>query len=119
MILPSLVTSLIVNPRPSRPRPLVPARRSQFINGLSSPLFHFPNSPSHCAAAAKKGMSASLAIRLEENFQWISAPPILSLGVDGRSVFLSHPDDFLTAISVLASLEQAFTNASRIFRHAD
>ena len=103
MMLPSLLTSLILIPAVGALALLVlRGDDHKFIKGLALgvSLFEFGFS-----LLLLKKMDFSLSgYQLEENFHWISAPPInYHLGVDGLSVFLVILTTFLTAISVVAS----------------
>ena len=103
MMLPSLLTSLIVIPTVGALALLVlRGDDHKFIKGLALgvSLFEFVFS-----LLLLRKMDFSLSgYQLEENFHWISAPPInYHLGVDGLSVFLVILTTFLTAISVIAS----------------
>ena len=103
MMLPSLLTSLILIPAVGALALLVlRGDDHKFIKGLALgvSLFEFGFS-----LLLLRKMDFSLSgYQLEENFHWISAPPInYHLGVDGLSVFLVILTTFLTAISVIAS----------------
>jgi len=103
MMLPSLLTSLILIPTVGALALLVlRGDDHKFIKGLALgvSLFEFGFS-----LLLLRKMDFSLTgYQLEENFHWISAPPInYHLGVDGLSVFLVILTTFLTAISVIAS----------------
>jgi NADH-quinone oxidoreductase subunit M len=103
MMLPSLLTSLILIPTVGALALLVlRGDDHKFIKGLALgvSLFEFVFS-----LLLLRKMDFSLSgYQLEENFHWISAPPInYHLGVDGLSVFLVILTTFLTAISVIAS----------------
>jgi len=103
MMLPSLLTSLILIPTVGALALLVlRGDDHKFIKGLALgvSLFEFGFS-----LLLLRKMDFSLSgYQLEENFHWISAPPInYHLGVDGLSVFLVILTTFLTAISVIAS----------------
>jgi NADH-quinone oxidoreductase subunit M len=103
MMLPSLLTSLILIPTVGALALLVlRGDDHKFIKGLALgvSLFEFIFS-----LLLLRKMDFSLSgYQLEENFNWISAPPIhYHLGVDGLSVFLVILTTFLTAISVIAS----------------
>jgi NADH-quinone oxidoreductase subunit M len=103
MILPSLLTSLILIPTVGALALLVlRSDDHKFIKGfaLGVSIFEFLFS---LVLLYKMDFTAS-GYQLEENFSWISAPPIrYHLGVDGLSVFLVILTTFLTAISVIAS----------------
>jgi NADH-quinone oxidoreductase subunit M len=103
MILPSLLTSLILIPTVGALALLVlRSDDHKFIKGfaLGVSLFEFVFS---LLLLWKMDFSLS-GYQLEENFSWISSPPIrYHLGVDGLSVFLVVLTTFLTAISVIAS----------------
>src|SRR5882672_1128890 len=103
MMLPSLLTSLIVIPTVGALALLVlRGDDHKFIKGLALgvSVFEFAFS-----LLLLRKMDFSLSgYQLEENFHWISTPPInYHLGVDGLSVFLVILTTFLTAISVIAS----------------
>jgi NADH-quinone oxidoreductase subunit M len=103
MMLPGLLTSLILIPTVGALALLVlRGDDHKFIKGLAFgvSLFEFGFS-----LLLLRKMDFSLSgYQLEENFRWISAPPIhYHLGVDGLSVFLVILTTFLTAISVIAS----------------
>jgi len=103
MMLPSLLTSLILIPTVGALALLVlRSDDHKFIKGfaLGVSLFEFLFS---LLLLYKMDFSAS-GYQLEENFSWITSPPIrYHLGVDGLSVFLVVLTTFLTAISVIAS----------------
>ncbi len=103
MMLPGLLTSLILIPTVGALALLVlRGDDHKFIKGLALgvSLFEFAFS---LLPLRKMDFSAS-GYQLEENFHWISSPPIrYHLGVDGLSVFLVILTTFLTAISVIAS----------------
>jgi len=103
MMLPSLLTSLILVPTVGALALLVlRGDDHKFIKGLALgvSVFEFGFS---LLLLRKMDFSFS-GYQLEENFHWISAPPInYHLGVDGLSVFLVILTTFLTAISVIAS----------------
>jgi NADH-quinone oxidoreductase subunit M len=103
MMLPSLLTSLILIPMVGALALLVlRSDDHKFIKGfaLGVSLFEFAFS---LILLWKMDFSLS-GYQLEENFSWISSPPIrYHLGVDGLSVFLVILTTFLTAISVIAS----------------
>ncbi|HXH67658.1 MAG TPA: NADH-quinone oxidoreductase subunit M [Candidatus Limnocylindrales bacterium] len=103
MMLPSLLTSLILVPTVGALALLVlRSDDHKFIKGLALgvSVFEFGFS---LLLLRKMDFSFS-GYQLEENFHWISAPPInYHLGVDGLSVFLVILTTFLTAISVIAS----------------
>jgi len=103
MMLPSLLTSLILIPTVGALALLVlRSDDHKFIKGLALgvSLFEFGFS-----LLLLRKMDFNLSgYQLEENFHWISSPPInYHLGVDGLSVFLVILTTFLTAISVIAS----------------
>ena len=103
MMLPGLLTSLILIPTVGALALLVlRGDDHKFIRGmaLGVSLFEFAFS-----LLLLRKMDFSLSgYQLEENFHWISSPPIrYHLGVDGLSVFLVILTTFLTAISVIAS----------------
>jgi NADH-quinone oxidoreductase subunit M len=103
MMLPSLLTSLILIPTVGALALLVlRGDDHKFIKGLALgvSVFEFAFS-----LLLLRKMNFSLSgYQLEENFHWISSPPInYHLGVDGLSVFLVILTTFLTAISVVAS----------------
>jgi NADH-quinone oxidoreductase subunit M len=103
MMLPSLLTSLILIPAVGALALLVlRSDDHKFIKGfaLGVSVFEFLFS---LLLLWKMDFSAS-GYQLEENFGWITSPPIhYHLGVDGLSVFLVILTTFLTAISVIAS----------------
>jgi NADH-quinone oxidoreductase subunit M len=103
MMLPSLLTSLILIPAVGALALLVlRSDDHKFIRGLSLGVAAFEFLFS-LLLLKKMDFNAS-GYQLEENFHWISAPPIhYHLGVDGLSVFLVILTTFLTAISVIAS----------------
>ena len=103
MMLPSLLTSLILIPAVGALALLVlRGDDHKFIKGLALgvSVFEFAFS-----LLLLRKMDFSLSgYQLEENFNWISSPPIrYHLGVDGLSVFLVILTTFLTVISVIAS----------------
>jgi len=103
MIFPSLLTSLILIPTVGALALLVlRGDDHKFIKGLALgvSVFEFAFS-----LLLLRKMNFSLSgYQLEENFHWITSPPIrYHLGVDGLSVFLVILTTFLTAISVIAS----------------
>jgi NADH-quinone oxidoreductase subunit M len=103
MMLPGLLTSLILIPTVGALALLVlRSDDHKFIRGmaLGVSVFEFAFS-----LLLLRKMDFSLSgYQLEENFHWISSPPIrYHLGVDGLSVFLVILTTFLTAISVIAS----------------
>src|SRR5215467_12491970 len=103
MILPSLLTSLILIPMVGALALLVlRSDDHKFIKAfaLGVSIFEFAFS---LLLLWKMDFSRT-TYQLEENFRWISSPPInYHLGVDGLSVFLVILTTFLTAISVIAS----------------
>jgi len=103
MMLPSLLTSLILIPAVGALALLVlRGDDHKFIRGLALGVATFEFLFS-LLLLKKMDFSAS-GYQLEENFRWISAPPIhYHVGVDGLSVFLVILTTFLTAISVIAS----------------
>jgi NADH-quinone oxidoreductase subunit M len=103
MMLPSLLTSLILIPMVGALALLVlRSDDHKFIKAfaLGVSVFEFAFS---LLLLWKMDFSRT-TYQLEENFRWISSPPInYHLGVDGLSVFLVILTTFLTAISVIAS----------------
>src|SRR5215813_1857737 len=103
MMLPSLLTSLILIPTVGALALLVlRGDDHKFIKGLALgvSVFEFGFS---LLMLKKMDFSAS-GYQLEENFHWITSPPIrYHVGVDGLSVFLVILTTFLTAVSVIAS----------------
>jgi NADH-quinone oxidoreductase subunit M len=103
MMLPGLLTSLILIPTVGA-LALIVLRGDdhKFIRGmaLGVSVFEFAFS----LLLLRKMDFGLSGYQLEENFHWISSPPIrYHLGVDGLSVFLVILTTFLTAISVIAS----------------
>ena len=103
MMLPGLLTSLILIPMVGALALLVlRGDDHKFIKGLALgvSLFEFAFS---LLLLWKMDFKLS-GYQLEENFHWITSPPIrYHLGIDGLSVFLVILTAFLTAISVIAS----------------
>ena len=103
MMLPSLLTSLILIPMVGALALLVlRSDDHKFIKAfaLGVSVFEFAFS---LLLLWKMDFSRT-TYQLEENFHWISSPPInYHLGVDGLSVFLVILTTFLTAVSVIAS----------------
>src|SRR5215467_7797073 len=103
MMLPSLLTSLILIPMVGALALLVlRSDDHKFIKAfaLGVSVFEFAFS---LLLLWKMDFSRT-TYQLEENFRWISSPPInYHLGVDGLSVFLVILTTFLTAVSVIAS----------------
>jgi NADH-quinone oxidoreductase subunit M len=102
-MLPSLLTSLILIPTVGALALLIlRSDDHKFIKAfaLGVSVFEFLFS---LILLWKMDFSVS-GYQLEENFSWITSPPIrYHLGVDGLSVFLVILTTFLTAISVIAS----------------
>lgn len=103
MMLPSLLSSLILIPAVGALALLVlRGDDHKFIKGLSLGVATFEFLFS-LLLLWKMDFSLS-GYQLEENFRWISSPPIrYHLGVDGLSVFLVILTTFLTVISIIAS----------------
>ncbi|HWY44080.1 MAG TPA: NADH-quinone oxidoreductase subunit M [Candidatus Sulfotelmatobacter sp.] len=115
MMLPSLLSSLILIPAVGALALLVlRGDDHKFIRGLSLGVATFEFLFS-LLLLKKMDFSAS-GYQLEENFHWISAPPIhYHVGVDGLSVFLVILTTFLTAISVIASWNSIHERVKEFF----
>src|SRR5215813_9217447 len=115
MMLPSLLTSLILIPTVGALALLVlRGDDHKFIKGLALgiSLFEFAFS---LLLLWKMDFKLS-GYQLEENFHWITSPPIrYHLGVDGLSVFLVILTTFLTAISVIASWNNVHERIKEFF----
>src|SRR5262249_23723204 len=115
MMLPSLLTSLILIPMVGALALLVlRGDDHKFIKGLALgvSIFEFAFS---LLLLWKMDFKLS-GYQLEENFHWITSPPIrYHLGVDGLSVFLVILTAFLTAISVIASWNNVHERIKEFF----
>ncbi|HJZ63977.1 MAG TPA: NADH-quinone oxidoreductase subunit M [Candidatus Acidoferrum sp.] len=105
MMLPGMLTSLILIPIVGALAILVlRGDDHKFIKGLALGVSLFEFGFSLLLLLPRNMKFAVAGYQLEENFHWITSPPIrYHLGVDGLSVFLVILTTFLTAISVIAS----------------
>src|SRR5262249_6517465 len=117
MMLPGMLTSLILIPIVGALAILVlRGDDHKFIKGLALGVSLFEFGFSLLLLLPRNMKFAVAGYQLEENFHWITSPPIrYHLGVDGLSVFLVILTTFLTAISVIASWNNVHERIKEFF----